>query len=91
MVRLVFSTHFYEWEGRFYQQLNGGPIGLRATGPVARIMMDWWARKIREIEEKSQLLAQINPVMFEPLQIHMLRKYVDDCLVVMEQMKLGVR
>ena len=54
-------------------------------------MMDWWARKIREIEEKSQLLAQINPVMFEPMQIHMLRKYVDDCLVVMEQMKLGVR
>ena len=91
MVRVVFSTHYYEWEGNLYQQIFGGPIGLRATGPVARIMMDWWTRQIREIEEKSQILAKLNPVQFEPLQLYMLRKYVDDCLVVMEEMKLGVR
>ena len=42
LVRLIFSTHFYEWEGRLYKQVSGGPIGLRATGMVARINMDFW-------------------------------------------------
>ena len=57
MVRVVFNTHYYEWEGQFYKQIFGGPIGLRATGPVARILMDWWAEQIRDMEIKSQIMA----------------------------------
>ena len=25
MVKVIFQTHFYEWEGRLYRQILGGP------------------------------------------------------------------
>ena len=53
--------------------------------------MDWWVERIRELETKSQIMAGLNPIGYEPLKIYMLKKYVDDCLVILETMKLGVR
>ena len=72
MVKIIFRTHFYEWEGTFYRQLKGGPIGLRATGFVARVLMDFWANQIKKMEEICQTLHQINPVLFENVIIHLL-------------------
>ena len=46
MTRQVLRTHFYEWEGVIYRQMRGGPIGLRASGPLGRILMDFWALSI---------------------------------------------
>ena len=46
LTKLVFRTHYYEWEGTLYRQKFGGPIGLRASGPIGRILMDFWANKI---------------------------------------------
>ena len=40
--------------------------------------MDWWVKKIRELETKSQIMAGLNPIGYEPLKIYMLKKYVDD-------------
>ena len=91
MIKLVFSTHFYEWEGVFYQQVTGGPIGLRATGYVARVVMDFWAQKIGEMEDMCQTLWTLNPVMFENVQIHLLCKYVDDCFMAVDTFRLGIR
>ena len=34
LVKLVFNTQFYEWDGKIYRQKYGGPIGLRSTGIV---------------------------------------------------------
>ena len=36
----VIRTHVYEWEGEIFLQMAGGPIGLRSSGPVARVLME---------------------------------------------------
>ena len=91
MVKITFATHFYEWEGQIYQQVRGGPIGLRATGPVSRILMDYWAEQVRSQVERCNTLADINPVRYQKVNLHFLKKYVDDCLVALDTMAPGVR
>ena len=71
MVKVVFNTHYYEWEGVIYKQTEGGTIGVRATGPIARILMDYWAEEIRKMTDRTQTLHAINPVMFEDMRLHM--------------------
>ena len=91
MVKVTFSTHFYEWEGQIFKQISGGPIGLRATGPVSRILMDYWVSEIRKLEDRSGTLAIINPVKYEKVKFHLLKKYVDDCIVAMDTLRAGTR
>merc|ERR1711954_121906 len=55
--RLVFSTHFYEWEGQLFRQVAGGPIGLRATGVVAKIIMDHWAEMVMQQTEQCMTMS----------------------------------
>ena len=91
MVKIIFKTHFYEWEGRIYRQIRGGPIGLRATGFIARVLMDHWAQELRRMEEQCKLLATINPVMFGNVTIHLLHNYVYDCFLAMNRLRIGIR
>ena len=91
MVRITFRTHFYEWEGSFYRQVSGGPIGLRATGPVSSVLMDFWASEIQEICTKSKELSEKNPVRYEGMDLHLLHKYVDDCFAALKKLRSGVR
>ena len=41
-VLAIFKTHTYSFGGKFYHQLKGGPIGLRSTCCIARLVMLWW-------------------------------------------------
>ena len=41
-VKVVFGNHVYQLCGVLYLQLAGGPIGLRLTSIVARVVMDKW-------------------------------------------------
>ena len=41
-VEAVFSTHVYQFGGRYYHQTEGGPIGLGDTGTIARVVMADW-------------------------------------------------
>ena len=41
-VLVLFQTHVYEFVGKFFLQKKGGPIGLRPTCAIARIVMLWW-------------------------------------------------
>ena len=91
MIKLVFRTHFYEWEGTLYRQTSGGPIGLRASGLIGEILMDFWAEKVLEAASVCNEKHEENPVRFEPLRIHLLHKYVDDCFVAKQPLKLGTR
>ena len=91
LVRLIFSTHFYEWEGKLYRQVSGGPIGLRATGMVARVIMDFWVDQIYKRAEQCRLRNIEDPQKYVPVHIHALWKYVDDCVSVMSKIKLGSR
>ena len=37
----ILKTHTYSYGSRFFLQVKGGPIGLRSTRCVARLVMIW--------------------------------------------------
>ena len=83
--------HFYEWEGEIYRQISGGPIGLRASGVVGCILMDFWVKLIKKKSAESQIQHSKNPEIYESLKIHTLWKYVDDCVCILGKLRLGTR
>ena len=66
-VRTVFETHVYQFAGKMYHQQQGGPIGLRATGAISRIVMaDWDGRLLQQlltaglaVEEAARYVPQV--------------------------------
>ena len=64
MLGTNFETHLSECEGRVYLQNEGCPTGLRPSGPISRICMDFWAKELKNIEDKSVELVRLNPVMY---------------------------
>ena len=48
-VEAVFNTHVYQFGGHYYHQTDGGPIGLRATGALARVVMADWDQQLLTI------------------------------------------
>ena len=42
------SNHLYQYDGKVYKQVDGGPIGLEITGVLARLIMLWWDGKFLE-------------------------------------------
>ena len=79
MVKVTFRTHLYEWEGEFFRQIHGRPIGLRATGSLARILMDIWLQEFRKILEDNNV------------NVLLLKKYVDDVLLICPNLRMGSR
>ena len=65
-------------------------MGLRSSCPASRLLMDFWADTVKDIEEKMEVLHQLNPVQFESIKTHLLIKYVDDVLTVINRIKPGV-
>ena len=61
----IFANHVYQFGGRIYKQILGGPIGLRLTSMIARIVIDAWSK---------QFLKKLLEVGFN---IHAFMKYVD--------------
>ena len=41
-VEIMYSTHIYSFGGKCYKQREGGPIGLRSTCALARVVMAKW-------------------------------------------------
>ena len=52
---------------------------LRLTGVVARIVMDYWAKKIKEMAADNNIT------------LYMLKKYVDDVNLILEALNIGHR
>merc|ERR1712112_324577 len=77
MISVTFKTHFYRWKGQIHHQAKGGPIGLRATGVCAKVVMEDWIAKFREILELNNV------------EILVLTKYVDDVLIICRHLPLG--
>ena len=77
VIKITFQNHYYRWDGRIFLQREGGPIGLRATGSCAKLIMDDWLEKFR-----SKL--EINNI-----EVFLLTKYVDDMLILCKSVKLG--
>ena len=65
-IETSFSEHIYEFKGELYKQQEGGAIGVRLTGEVAKVIMDRWASDMEACLRASKV------------EIFMLCKYVDD-------------
>ena len=81
----VFKQHYYSFDnGEVRVQKDGGPIGLKISGAVGKVVMMAWVRdyqtKMREacaaLPDSEQYLHQL---------------YVDDNNAVMEELPLGTR
>ena len=66
-------------------------MGLEFSSPIACLVMDVLSELLSQTEEQSQVLHQLNPIQFEALTTYLKSKYVDDVLVALELLKLGVR
>ena len=75
----VFQNHVYSFNGQVYLQLAGGPIGLRLTSMVARVVMDTWA---------SMFLVRLDDAGFI---LWAMVKYVDDINIVCDTIEPGWR
>ena len=79
MVTATFKHHFYKWDGVIRQQKKGAAMGVRASGSLSKVCMDQW------IEDYRELLVACN------VEVKLLKKYVDDVLVVCINLPLGSR
>ena len=44
-VKACFRNHLYQFEGKVFHQSEGGPIGLRLSMAVTRIVMEMWYKQ----------------------------------------------
>ena len=73
-IRLIFKHHLYVFAGEARRQTKGGPIGLRLTSLVARIVMDGWMEGF------------LTAVTQAGMEILAAMKYVDDVNLVMSML-----
>ena len=79
MYRDFTKNHFYMWGENIYAQEGGGSIGLRATGSVARYVMDKWYVGIREILNRCKI------------EIPLFKNYADYVALATAKLQLGER
>ena len=79
MTNTMFDTHVYSFGGKMYKQAAGGPIGLRATCAVARLVMKIWDEK---------WLGKLKDLM---VKIEEATRYMDDGRTAMYSFKHGWR
>jgi hypothetical protein len=78
-LRGIFENFIYTFGGKTYLQMGGGPIGARVTMAAARIVMQDWGEKYREILTRSGL------------EIRLLGGYVDDGRQATNKIRRGYR
>ena len=78
-VRCAFASHLYQFGGRTYHQKDGGPIGTRLSGSVARIVMIEWGRRLLTIMNENKI------------KVWLAAFYVDDVRLVTSLLEKGVR
>ena len=70
-IKASFNLHCYQFGGKVFLQKFGGPIGMRLTMSVSRVVMaDWWVRVVKIIREAG-------------MKILMGSSYVDDVRMVL--------
>ena len=75
----MMNTHLYEFNGSFYLQQAGGPIGLRATCAVARNVMIFWDKKWMEKMDANNVTRDLED------------RYMDDVRIVLMAIQHGWR
>ena len=75
----MMNTHQYSFNGKTYLQMAGGPIGLRATCAVARVVMNVWDARWLEVMRTNNI------------NIHGGCRYMDDIRIILASLKAGWR
>ena len=75
----MFHHHYYTFGGKVFHQKEGGPIGLRGTCSIARLVMQLYDRKW------SQRMMDMGIVIW------LLCRYMDDTRVFLPEIKAGWR
>ena len=78
-VKTIFRTHLYQFGGRMYHQQGGGPIRLRATGAIARVVMGDWDQRLDSLLIKNGFSVEAGA------------RYVDDIRIILQAVNLGWR
>ena len=78
-VELMFETHCYSFGGKIYRQTEGGPIGLRSTCAVARVVMSRWDQKLKQRMVDSNISSEADG------------RYVDDGRLILYPIRSGWR
>ena len=78
-VLMIMNTHVYSWDGESYLQGGRGPIGLRSTCAVARVVMNEWdARWLSLCKENN-------------IKVRKSERYMDDIRAFLNALKMGWR
>ena len=78
-IKTTFKNHLYQFEGRSYIQAKGGSIGLRLTGVVAKLVMNRWNVRFKELAIQNEITIYLN------------KTYVDDQNLLLEALDMGRR
>ena len=78
-VLAIFKTHTYSFNQKYYLQKKGGPIGLRSTCCVARMVMVWWDSMLVEALEALNIKKVAGA------------RYMDDIRIWLHAIRLGWR
>ena len=78
-MEVLFTTHVYKFGGKFFLQKDGGPIGLRGTCAIARMVMCLWDGKWKTVLSLNNIL------------IYLYKRYMDDGRVCLPGIKAGWR
>ena len=84
LVVKVMGNHCYSVNGVNKVQLEGGPIGLKLSGALAKVVMLSWSRRFKA----ATTIALADFAYFE---LYMLLFYVDDTGVAVEELEPGCR
>ena len=77
--RVIWENFCYRFAGKTYRQSSGGPIGARVTMCVARLIMQDWGERYRELLVNASM------------RIALLNNYVDDVRQGCTLLKMGMR
>ena len=77
--KAMFKNHYYKFGGKMFHQKKGGPIGLRGTCAVARLVMQLFDGKWKNV------LTELGIVVW------LMFRYVDDGRVILPPIKPGWR
>ena len=83
-VKVAMGNHLYSFNGSVRLQLDGGPIGSRLSGALAKVYMLYWCRMFLKLLNE----ATINCAFFK---LYLLLFYVDDTNLAMEELEAGSR
>ena len=79
VTEVMFKNHLYTFGGRTYRQRSGGPIGLRGTCAIARLIMCSWDRDWTTMMEERRV------------KLWRYMRYMDDARVFMPPIRRGWR